>query len=203
MSRLAPLLVALTALAVLLGACGGGGGSSSPSTASPAAVRAPETPAQAAAERRRAGRAAPFVSADADNSVPTYGSEAGATQRVGAERALQTYLLARQAEDWSKACRNLATSTRRGFLKLARSSGKKATSCALVLPVLSKRADLTDPLTDGLLSLRVDGPNAFALFYGPGRRQYIVPMHRDGSTWRPTQTAPIPYPPGVTPTPEP
>jgi hypothetical protein len=59
------------------------------------------------------------------------------------------------------------------------------------------QADLADPLTAGLLSLRVHGAHAFALFYGPGHQQYIVPMNREAGAWRPTQLTPIAYPPGA------
>jgi hypothetical protein len=192
------LLLALL-IAVVIAGCGGGGGGSS-STGDPTArarsTQTSETFAEVAAERRAAGRAAPFVIADTDNSVPTCGSEAGAAERRRAEQGLKAYLRARQAEDWSAACQALAAPTRRGFEKLAKSSATgKPVSCTVVLPPLSKHADLADPLVGGLLSLRVEGSNGFALFYGPGRRQYIAPMHREGAAWRPTQAAPIAYPP--------
>jgi len=196
------LLVSLIAIAiafVVAGCGGGGGGSSSTSvpTAKPKSTQTSESSAEVAAERRAAGRAAPFVVADTDNSVPTFGSEAGAAERRRAEEGLKAYLSARQAEDWSAACQALAPSTRRGFEKLAKSSATgKPASCTDVLPALSKQADLTDPLVAGLVSFRVEGSNGFALFYGPGRRQYIAPMHHEGAAWRPTQAEPIAYPPG-------
>jgi hypothetical protein len=196
------LLALLIAVAFVVAGCGGGGAGSS-STSGPRAtpVRSTETyetSVEVAAERRAAGRAAPFVIANSDNSVPTFGSEAGAAERRRAERGLKAYLSAREAEDWATACRGLAVPTRRGFGKLAKSSATaKSASCTMVLPALSKHADLTDPLTAGLLSLRVEGSNGFALFYGPGHQQYIAPMHREGGAWRPTQAAPIAYPPGA------
>jgi hypothetical protein len=211
MSR--PLLALLLASALALGlaACGGGGSSSTGATSSPAAsdsstsTTAPpaflshsEAGAKIAAERHKAGRAAPFVAPKADNSVPTFGTEAASSQRGQAEVALKAYLQARAHDDWASACRELAAPTRQGYEKLAKSSSKaKALSCAQVLAALSKGADLSDPLTGALLSLRVQGQNAFALFYGPHHQQYMVPMNREAGQWRPTQASPIAYPPGA------
>ena len=220
------LCLGLAALGSLgLAACGSGAGSTSSSAPTPPSGRpatttsaAPrEKPAAAkptgkashsssptqpegpsAALRRSAGRAAPFLVPQGDNSVPTFGSEASASERAGAEATLKAYLQARARADWAAACRQLAASTRAGYEKLAASSPKaKAGGCPVVLAALSKGADLSDPLTGHLLSLRVHGANAFALFYGPGHRQYIVPMNREGGAWRLTQTAPIGYPPGA------
>jgi hypothetical protein len=203
------LLLALVAAAGLA-ACGGGGSSSSGSStaatsgsststaAPPAFLEHAEASAKTAADRRKAGRAAPFVAPKSDNSVPTFGSEAGASERDQAEAALKAYLQARAREDWASACRGLAKPTREGYEKLASSSAKaKAPGCAQVLAALSKGADLSDPLTGPLLSLRVHGANAFALFYGPHHQQYMVPMNREAGEWRPTQASPIAYPPGA------
>jgi hypothetical protein len=217
-----PLLALLLAFALVAGlaACGGGGSSSSSTASTPTSTKAPATtpaaPAGAAkpsatpkpstaavasetaADRRAAGRAAPFVAPESDNSVPTFGSEAAASDRAQAETALKAYLQARAREDWASACRELAAPTRQGYEKLATSSSKaKALSCAQVLAALSKGADLSDPLTGALVSLRVHGQNAFALFYGPAHQQYMVPMNREAGVWRPTQASPIAYPPGA------
>jgi hypothetical protein len=204
------LLLALVSAAGLA-ACGGGGSSSSATSSNaatsgsstttappPAFLSHAEASAKTAAERRKAGRAAAFVAPKADNSVPTFGSEANASERDQAEAALKAYLQARAREDWASACRGLAKSVREGYEKLGASSSKaKAPDCAQVLAALSKGADLSDPLTGPLLSLRVHGTNAFALFYGPGHQQYMVPMNREAGEWRPTQASPIAYPPGA------
>ncbi len=213
--RARPLLALLLALATCLAvaACGGGGGSSSStasttssqasggssSTSATAPAPAPKpsgssAASETAAERRAAGRAAPFVKPSADNSVPTFGAEANTSQRDRAEAALKAYLRARAGGDWPTACTYLAASTRQGFERLA----KGATSgCAPILAALSKGADRTDPFTGSLVSLRVQGATAFALFYGSHHQRYIVPMAREGSSWKLTQTAPIAYPLGA------
>jgi hypothetical protein len=204
MRRLFLAVFVAFALALGLVACGGGGDSST--VASDSSTAAPPPPAflahagasaKTATERRQAGPAASFVKAKADNSVPTFGSQAGAPQRDQAEAALKAYLRAREREDWASACRELAAPTRQGYEKLARSSKAKAGGCAPILAALSKGADLSDPFTGHLVSLRIKGPHAFALFYGPHHQQYIVPMNREGGQWRPTQAGPIAYPPGA------
>jgi hypothetical protein len=201
MRRVAPI-GAVIAATLILAACGGG--SSSSTTSDPTPGTSPATkPSRAAerraeAERRLAGRAAPFVAPESDNTIPTFGTEADAKERAAAESNLRAYLRARAAEDWEAACRLLAKGVREGYEKLGTSSSKgDRPSCAEVLPALSKGTDLSDPLTGRLLSLRVKGIHAFALFYGPGRRQYMVPMNLEDGRWRPTQAAAIPYPPGA------
>jgi len=222
--RTRALLALLLALVSALGlaACGGGGSSNS-STTSTAASGAtstssssepspkakeggsatfgkphPRETAVTQAERRKAGNAAAFVAPKSDNSVPTFGSEANTSERAQAEASLKSYLQARAREDWASACDQLAKSVREGYEKLGSSAKKaKAPGCAQVLASFSKGADLSDPLTGHLVSLRVHGINAFALFYGPGHQQYMVPMNREDGEWRPTQAAPIAYPPGA------
>jgi hypothetical protein len=206
-----PLSTSAFVTCILLAALGlaacGGGSSSSTSTTAPLAGQGasaqggsvtvgkprPRETATTRAERRQAGRAASFVAPESDNSVPTFGSEGSASERGQAEAALKSYLRARSREDWASACDQLARSVRQGYEKLAQG---KHLGCATVLAALSKGADLSDPLTGGLLSLRVHGANGFALFYGPGHQQYMVPMNREGGGWRPTQAAAIAYPPG-------
>ncbi len=213
-------LLAVLALALGLAACGGGGSSgttgssstgessstasgdsSTTSAAPPAFLGHAEANAKTAADRRKAGHAAPFVAPESDNSVPTFGSEANTSERSEAEANLRAYLVDRAAHDWAKACTYLAASVRQGYEKLASSSAKSGAkpTCARTLPTLAPivAGVPANPLTGHLLSLRVHGANAFALFYGPGHQQYMVPMNREGGGWRPTQAAPIAYPPGA------
>jgi hypothetical protein len=219
--RLLFALLLVLALAPCLGACGGGGSSgssttassanspSSPSTASttsstantPPATAKPKTSSSAAktaAERRTAGRAAPFVKPQADNSIPTFGSEAGASDRSGAEAALRAYLSARAKGDWSTACAGLATALRQQTQALAGASAK-AKGCAAIYKALAAgtpAAARADPLSGPVLSLRVKGASAFALFNDPHNQQYVMPMTLEGGAWKVTQLAPIAYPLG-------
>jgi hypothetical protein len=202
------LVASLYLVQAVLAGCGGQGGSTSTGQAK-TSVLTPESLGGAAsiskshpretaairAERRRAGNAASFVAPGADNSVPTFGSEASAVQRESAEANLRAYLTARAARQWARACSLLAATVRQGYEKRAKSGA----NCTKVLPVLAplKAGEPADPLLGRLLAFRVKGRNAFALFYGPGHQQYIVPMNREAGAWRLTQAAPIAYPPGA------
>jgi hypothetical protein len=187
------------ALAACLAACGGG--NSSTSTASTSAAPATTTNpavAKAAAERRTAGRAAPFVKPRADNSIPTFGTEAPRSDRAGAEAALRAYLSARAGGDWAAACAGLATSLRRQIQALAGASAK-AKDCAAAYKTLSAStpaAARADPLSGPLLALRIKGQSAFALFNGSDNQQYVMPMAREGGAWKVTQIEPLAYPLG-------
>jgi hypothetical protein len=190
-------LAAALPVCLLLSACGGGA-SATQSTQATTTAPPPEaaTPAELTATRKQAGRATPFVEAKADNSIPTYGDEASARQRATARASIVAYLKARQQEDWTASCEALSKSTRAGFVKLAKG---KAT-CPAVIAALSKGADLSDPLSGPLLSLRVQGPHGFALFYGPGGQKYVMPVRGEAGAWKPTELSAIAYPPtGRTP----
>ncbi|MGN6663097.1 MAG: hypothetical protein ACTHK6_02645 [Solirubrobacterales bacterium] len=226
-SRL-PVALALGALALTLASCGGSGSSSStdaaptsptgtaqeasPSpaskqggakAASPAGKGAPEAaqhgPHPPPREVRRAGRAAGFLVPRGDNSIPTYGSEGSASERRAAEAALAAYLDARAGRDWSSACRYLAASTRGHLEELSGTGPKGCPSALQALLGSGSSASLANPLTRGLASLRIEGENAFALWIGPQRQKYAMPMAREGDGWRVTQVAPLPYPPGSAP----
>ena len=192
MRLLSPTAVALP-LCLLLSACGGGGASTESTQATTATAPPSDaaTAAQLAATRRRAGAAAAFVEAKADNSIPTFGSEAGPAQRSRARASLAAYLKARQQEDWVAACDGLSASTRAGLRKLSKG---KAT-CPSLIAALSKGADLSDPLKGPLLSLRIQGTHGFALFYGPRGQKYVMPLRSQAGTWAPTELSAIAYPP--------
>lgn len=185
------------------GAAAKGGGNSSGGAGRQKPSEAPSGPTQAARpspqEVRKAGRAARFLVPQGDNSVPTYGSEAAASDRHAAEDALASYLEARAREDWSTACGYLAASTRSGLERLAKGAGGKLKGCGPILKTFSgagSGAALANPLTSGLASLRVKGNNGFALWVGKGGQEYAMPMAHENAGWRVTQLAPLPYPPG-------
>ncbi len=222
MMKTATLLAAL-AMALGLAACGGGGSGSTSTSSStsppatsppPAAVAQKKSEAKPPARKRRAakpltrhqsppprlvrkaGSAAPFLVPQGDNSVPTYGNEASTSALAAAEAALAAFLDARAHGDWSTACRYLAHPTRANLERFAKGSGGKLSGCGTVLKTFSGSGSSASPLTQGLLSLRVRGSNAFALFYGPKGQKYAMPMASEGGAWKVTQLAPIAYPLG-------
>jgi hypothetical protein len=144
---------------------------------------------------KRAGAAKGFVEPEGDNSIPTFGGEGSAAETKEAEAALRAYLAAAAQGNWAAACREVATSLTAQVQKLGGgSSGCPGAYRALSAgTALVTRADL---LRGSLVSLRVEGANAFALFYGPKRQQYVMPMMRESSGWKVTEIAPVAYPLG-------
>jgi hypothetical protein len=193
----------------------GSAGSGSPVIANPgkAASAASAGAAPAAKARRKAravrhsleakaGSAAPFLVPTGDNSIPTYGSEASGSESAAAGAALSGYLAARAAGDWASACALISATVAKQVALLAGEAGGSKPSCVDAYAKLSERppaAERADPLTHGLTALRVESPHAFALFYGPGSQQYMMPMEAEGGAWKVTQIAPIPYPVGAPP----
>ncbi len=184
-----------------------GGRPSGPAPLTRASARAAERHAkavQAARHRalaRKAGRAAPFLVPAGDNSVPTYGSESSDSQRAGAEASLRSYLEARAAGDWSGACAQMAATVQKQLALLGASPSGKSSGCAAAYAKLSSRIPASaraNPLSGSLVAFRVKGTKAFALFYGPKRQQYMMPMVGEGGAWRVNQIEAIRWPIGST-----
>jgi hypothetical protein len=149
---------------------------------------------------RKAGRAAPFLVAEGDNSIPTYGSEASAPVRGEAERILSGYLRARQAKDWPAACAAISAQVAKQLALLSGQSVKAPCPKAYAaLAAQGSAAERADPMLGGLVSLRVERPHAFALFYGPGKQRYMMPLEEEGGGWKVTQIQPVPWPVGSSP----
>lgn len=146
------------------------------------------------AEEAKAGRARGFVEPRADNSIPTFGGEASRRQRSAAQAALGTYLAARAEGRWRAACGGLASSVRSQLETMG--GGRGCPDAYASFASGHSRSARADPLASSLLSLRAKGSNAVALWIGPGRQKYVMPMTRQGSRWLPIQLAPIPYPLG-------
>ena len=211
--RPAAALATLSVLALGLFACGGGSSSGSSNTAPSATASGPtatapaptKPPVHRVTHRDRGGTgqegvrgpAAAFVRPGADNSIPTYGSEASATVREQAAAALGAYLGARAAGNWTVACSYLGAAMRRQVSALVHASQGKVTSCTSIFAKLGSQGESnTDPFEGSVAALRVKGDTAFALFYGPHRRQYTMPMAHEAGHWRVNQLQAIPYPPG-------
>lgn len=147
-----------------------------------------------------AGGARGFIEPHGDNSIPTYGAEAPASEERQAEATLGAYLRARGGGDWGGACSYLTAAMRSQLERLAAAARGKSKGCGAILKAFSGRGPAStraNPLTHGLTSLRVKGRTAFALFYGPHGQKYVMPMAHEGGAWKVTQLAPIAYPPGA------
>jgi hypothetical protein len=168
--------------------------------ASAAAVERKAERRKRAAHRRlarKAGKAAPFLVSEGDNSIPTYGSEATVSVRSEAERVLSGYLRAREGENWPAACAAMSAQVVKQLAVLSGLSG--ASDCVRAYAALAKHgstAERADPMAGGVTALRVENPHAFALFYGSGNQQYMMPLETESGGWKVTQIAPVEWPIG-------
>lgn len=205
------LFLAVLATAGLT-ACGGGSGSTSStstqsvpnaiSTSAPTTTTSAAKPPSASHSSGSASSggtgSAGFRAKGADNSIPDYGAEASASERDRAAAALSAYLQARSKGEWGRTCPYLSASLSARIKQLGAAS-KPEQSCAAVIATYSRgpAASHADTLTHGLAALRVKGQSAFALYYGPRRQKYVMPMASEAGTWKVTQLSPIAYPPGT------
>jgi hypothetical protein len=169
----------------------------SKASAKPTASKANESPPVHAGG---SGGSAPFRTPAGDNSIPNYGAEASKSQQAEATAALRTYLEARESGDWSTACATMGATVQSQVEVLAKVSKPAIKGCEEAYATVSAyepTKERTNPLVGGLAALRLKGDKAFALFLGPGRQQYMMPMVREGGAWKVNQAAPIAYPIGA------
>lgn len=168
-------------------------------------ARAAEQRAQRRAHRarrklaRKAGKAAPFLVAEGDNSIPTYGSEASSALTGRAQAVLSRYLSAREAGDWGATCAEMSAQVQKQLALLAGEPGGNGSSCAAAYAKLAERVPASqraDPLAGGLTALRVESAHGFALFVGPHEQKYMMPLEEEGGAWKVTQIEPVPWPIG-------
>jgi len=147
---------------------------------------------------RSVGGAAAFLQPEGDNSIPEYGSEAGGAESAAGQSVLAAYLDARAGGDWAGACAQMAASVQKQLGTLAgEGAGEGCVAAYAKLSAAVPAAERASPLVGSLAAFRVEGESAFALFYGPGAQQYMMPMKSEGGVWKVTQIAAIPYPPGA------
>jgi hypothetical protein len=209
----------LTCLAALgISACGGGGSisTSTVATAPPAAAGggsgpggAPSHPAdtnlgspKAAPEGGGGAKAgaAGFRRPGADNSIPEFGSEADGRVRAVATAALNAYLAARAAGQWGKSCSYLGAAINRQVAAFVKASQGQSPNCTALLKTITEQSsEVARPLRGPLAAFRVEDDRGFALFYGPRRQPYMIPMVREGGSWKVNELDPVAYPPGSAP----
>jgi hypothetical protein len=205
-------LLAVAAAALLafgLVACGGGDDGSTGSTATSSGARgtittAPES-ADSGGNEKQSGDdsgsdegSAAFRSPGGDNSIQNFGDEVDPEEREAAEVALIAYLEARADGEWGESCEYLAEAATTPLEQLAESSPKlKGKSCAAIVAALSSQLPTSsreNPVTDGIVSLRVEGDRGFALFHGPKGVDYFVPMVEEDGEWKVGALAPSEFP---------
>lgn len=135
--------------------------------------------------------AAPGVptSKGGDNSVQTYGLEAGSEERAEATAAVQAFLDARVSANWARACSLLAAEQRRMFEQLAKRTKEGGSgTCAEIMAAFAsgvpasafaEEANIVD-----VLSLRVGEEHAFLIYTRPDGNVYATAITREGGGWK-------------------
>jgi hypothetical protein len=122
-----------------------------------------------------------------DNSVQSYGLEADSSERVAAAATVDAYLAAQAAGRWGEACSYLSSTILGRLEDLAQEKGGGAEDCAEAMALfLAKvpKAALRTAADIQVLSMRVQGPNAFVIYKdGEGTPTEIVMASEEGQ-WK-------------------
>jgi hypothetical protein len=123
-----------------------------------------------------------------DNSIQTFGVEAPSADRVAASRVFQAYLDARLAGDWALACSYLSGPTRTQLEQFGGQAGRGGSSdCAQVMRAFTEgvpKEVLRNAADIRVLSMRVEGGQAFLIYRDGEGLPSSVPMNEEGGAWK-------------------
>ncbi len=135
--------------------------------------------------------AAPGVptSKHGDDSIQTYGVEAGSDERAEATAVVQEFLDARAARNWEQACSLLAAKPLTEYENLLKDSTKKGIpACAEAMRVFATgvpdSAFAEEAEISEVLSLRTDDEYAFLIYTRPDGKVYATAISREGGSWK-------------------
>jgi hypothetical protein len=140
-------------------------------------------------------RSSSFRTPGGDNSIQEYGDEADAAERAKATKTITTFYSATAAEDWPTVCGVLSAKnvkTMKLFAK--RIPNVKSNDCPGVLAVVNSSASANPPerIKGAVVSLRIEGDVAFALYHGADGKNYAFPLTLEEGEWKLTSLAPTP-----------
>lgn len=124
-----------------------------------------------------------------DNSIQTFGVEAPSEDRIQASRVFQAYLDARLAGDWALACSYLSGPTKTQLESFGGQAqrGGRAPDCAQVMEAFTAgvpKEALRTAADIRVLSMRVEGGQAFLLYKDGDDLPSSVPMNEEGGAWK-------------------
>lgn len=124
------------------------------------------------------------VTPGGDNSIQTHGSEGEDAERKQATVALTTYLDARLAGQWAKACAEMSKGLKQSIQAFA---GGQEGGCEAALRALTEGAPKSAlrrvAQVKKVLSFRVEGEQAFLIFSAAGTVKYS-PMASEDGRWK-------------------
>lgn len=123
-----------------------------------------------------------------DNAVQLFGDEAAPAVRKRVSGVVQTWMRARAAADWAEDCRYLSQETVEYALNSGTTLGQgKVRDCGEALaiiadrgPKVSRRYNMAGPVA----SLRLQEGRGYAQYHGDEGRDWIVPVQREGGSWK-------------------
>lgn len=133
--------------------------------------------------------AAPGVptSEHGDDSIATYGVEAGSGEREEVAAVVQAFYDARAARDWALACSMLAAKPRAELEQMLKGSEGGAATCAEVMGALSQQVPTSafaeEAEIEEVLSLRADDEYAFLIYTRPDGKIYATAVANEGG-WK-------------------
>ncbi len=133
--------------------------------------------------------AAPGVptSKQGDNSIQTYGVEAGSQERAEVAATVQEFYDARAARNWSLACSMLAAKPLTEFEQMLKSDKSGVAACAETMGALSQQVPTSafaeEAEIEEVLSLRADDEHAFLIYTRPDGKIYATAVAQE-SGWK-------------------
>jgi hypothetical protein len=140
-----------------------------------------------------------FRTPGGDNSIQEYGEEGDSSDRAEADASIAALYRAVTSGDWGEVCaKYLSSKNIEQITLLAEKSPQiKGKSCAEVLGGLNQVAagNTPDKPDGGVVSLRIEGDTAFAIWRGSDGKGYALPLTLEGGVWKLTALAPTPLNP--------
>lgn len=139
------------------------------------------------------GGATQFQTKGGDNSIQQFGGEGGESELEQAAVVLHAYLDARAAEEWKRACDNMASGVTESLQQLAggpngtAGANSKKLGCPQILSSLSAGlppSALREAAQADVGALRIEGERAFLLYHGAHNTDYFMPMSQEGERWK-------------------
>ena len=125
-----------------------------------------------------------------DNSIQEFGVEAPSAERERAARVFQAYLDVHADGEYARACSYMSRPIKQRlsqFGRQAREEGGRSLDCAQVMRVFTHgvpKAALRTAADIRVLSMRVEGGQAFLLYRDGGNLPFSVPMNEEGGAWK-------------------
>jgi hypothetical protein len=138
-----------------------------------------------------------FRTPGGDNSIQSFGDEGGGSDRSEATAIVTALFKALESGDWTEVCSTYLSASNIEQLKVLseKSPQVKGKGCAEVLGSLASSgapANSPDAPDGDVVSLRIEGEVAFAIYRGRDGKGYAVPLKLEGGKYKLTALAPTP-----------